>query len=75
MRLSETVKASLNVPLQTKLVLIILDGLPWRNWQPFTDNLEDWVHFGTAMAHALGAAVNVGALLRVDPYWDVAAGT
>jgi predicted AlkP superfamily pyrophosphatase or phosphodiesterase len=34
--------------LRTKLLLIILDGLPWRNWQPFMGNLEGWVQSGQA---------------------------
>jgi predicted AlkP superfamily pyrophosphatase or phosphodiesterase len=34
--------------LRTKLLLIILDGLPWRNWQPFMGNLEGWVQSGHA---------------------------
>lgn len=36
------------MPLSSKLLLIILDGLPWRNWQPFMGNLEGWVQAGQA---------------------------
>jgi predicted AlkP superfamily pyrophosphatase or phosphodiesterase len=34
--------------LKTKLLLIILDGLPWRNWRKFMGNLEGWVQSGDA---------------------------
>ena len=34
--------------LTSKLLLIILDGLPWRNWKPFRGNLEGWVQSGEA---------------------------
>jgi predicted AlkP superfamily pyrophosphatase or phosphodiesterase len=36
------------MPLQTKLLLIVLDGLPWRNWRKFMGNLEGWVQSGEA---------------------------
>jgi predicted AlkP superfamily pyrophosphatase or phosphodiesterase len=36
------------MPLKSKLLLIILDGLPWRNWKPFMGNLEGWVQSGEA---------------------------
>ncbi len=36
------------MPLKSKLLLIILDGLPWRNWKPFMGNLEGWVQSGQA---------------------------
>jgi len=36
------------MPLSSKLLLIVLDGLPWRNWQPFMGNLEGWVQSGAA---------------------------
>lgn len=36
------------MPLRTKLLLIILDGLPWRNWEPFMGNLEGWRLAGEA---------------------------
>ena len=36
------------MPLSSKLLLIILDGLPWRNWKPFMGNLEGWVQSGDA---------------------------
>ncbi|MFY0616551.1 alkaline phosphatase family protein [Shimia sp.] len=31
-----------------KLLLIILDGVPWRNWERLFGNLEGWVADGTA---------------------------
>ena len=34
--------------LNTKLLLIVLDGLPWRNWRRFMGNLEGWVQSGDA---------------------------
>ncbi len=34
--------------LKTKLLLIVLDGLPWRNWRRFMGNLEGWVQSGEA---------------------------
>ena len=34
--------------LNTKLLLIVLDGLPWRNWKKFMGNLEGWVQSGEA---------------------------
>jgi predicted AlkP superfamily pyrophosphatase or phosphodiesterase len=36
------------MPLASKLLLIILDGLPWRNWKPFMGNLEGWAQSGEA---------------------------
>jgi predicted AlkP superfamily pyrophosphatase or phosphodiesterase len=36
------------MPLSSKLLLIILDGLPYRNWKPFMGNLEGWVQSGDA---------------------------
>jgi predicted AlkP superfamily pyrophosphatase or phosphodiesterase len=36
------------MPLSSKLLLIILDGLPWRNWRRFMGNLEGWVQSGEA---------------------------
>jgi predicted AlkP superfamily pyrophosphatase or phosphodiesterase len=36
------------MPLRSKLLLIILDGLPWRNWKPFMGNLEGWAQSGEA---------------------------
>jgi predicted AlkP superfamily pyrophosphatase or phosphodiesterase len=36
------------MPLRTKLLLIVLDGLPWRNWRKFMGNLEGWVGSGDA---------------------------
>ncbi len=34
--------------LNTKLLLIILDGVPWRNWRRLFGNLEGWVQSGDA---------------------------
>ena len=34
--------------LKAKLLLIILDGLPWRNWRKYMGNLEGWVQSGDA---------------------------
>ena len=31
-----------------KLLLIILDGVPWRNWRRLFGNLEGWVASGEA---------------------------
>jgi predicted AlkP superfamily pyrophosphatase or phosphodiesterase len=36
------------MPLRSKLLLIVLDGLPWRNWRKFMGNLEGWVQSGEA---------------------------
>ena len=34
--------------LATKLLLIILDGVPYRNWRRLMGNLEGWVQSGEA---------------------------
>ncbi|MDA5556644.1 alkaline phosphatase family protein [Shimia sp. MMG029] len=34
--------------MDRKLLLIILDGVPWRNWERLFGNLEGWVADGTA---------------------------
>ncbi len=34
--------------LKAKLLLVVLDGLPWRNWRRYMGNLEGWVQAGTA---------------------------
>ncbi|RUU09197.1 alkaline phosphatase family protein, partial [Mesorhizobium sp. M6A.T.Ca.TU.002.02.2.1] len=34
--------------LNTKLLLIILDGVPYRNWRRLMGNLEGWVQSGEA---------------------------
>ncbi|TIN19355.1 MAG: alkaline phosphatase family protein, partial [Mesorhizobium sp.] len=34
--------------LETKLLLIILDGVPYRNWRRLMGNLEGWVQSGEA---------------------------
>ena len=36
------------MPLQSKLLLIILDGVPWANWTRLMGNLEGWVQAGEA---------------------------
>lgn len=36
------------MPLSRKLILIVLDGLPWRNWTPLMGNLEGWAQAGEA---------------------------
>lgn len=34
--------------MENKLLLIILDGVPWRNWRRLFGNLEGWVDSGDA---------------------------
>ena len=34
--------------MENKLLLIILDGVPWRDWTRLFGNLEGWVHSGAA---------------------------
>ena len=34
--------------MNNKLLLIIVDGVPWRNWRRFFGNLEGWVETGEA---------------------------
>jgi predicted AlkP superfamily pyrophosphatase or phosphodiesterase len=34
--------------MKSKLLLIILDGVPWRNWRRLFGNLEGWVQSGEA---------------------------
>lgn len=36
------------MPLDMKLLLILLDGVPWRNWVRLMGNLEGWVQSGEA---------------------------
>jgi predicted AlkP superfamily pyrophosphatase or phosphodiesterase len=36
------------MPLKSKLLLIVLDGVPWRNWRRLFGNLEGWVQSGEA---------------------------
>jgi predicted AlkP superfamily pyrophosphatase or phosphodiesterase len=36
------------MPLKSKLLLIVLDGVPWRNWRRLMGNLEGWVQSGEA---------------------------
>ena len=58
-----------------KLLLIILDGVPERNFRRLFGNLEGWVEYGDGarLEDALGAAVDLGPLLRLDPYRRAAA--
>ncbi|MCB2093326.1 MAG: alkaline phosphatase family protein [Rhodobacteraceae bacterium] len=34
--------------MQNKLLLIVIDGVPWRNWRRLFGNLEGWVDNGAA---------------------------
>lgn len=34
--------------MQNKLLLLIIDGVPWRNWRSLFGNLEGWVDSGEA---------------------------
>ena len=34
--------------MQNKLLLIVIDGVPWRNWRRLFGNLEGWVDSGEA---------------------------
>ncbi|MBD9371056.1 alkaline phosphatase family protein [Rhizobium sp. ARZ01] len=36
------------MPLKSKLLLIILDGVPYKNWRRLMGNLEGWVRSGEA---------------------------
>jgi predicted AlkP superfamily pyrophosphatase or phosphodiesterase len=36
------------MPLKNKLLLIILDGVPYRNFRTYMGNLEGWVSSGDA---------------------------
>ena len=36
------------MPLRSKLLLIIIDGVPYRNWRRLMGNLEGWVQSGEA---------------------------
>lgn len=43
--------------MQRKLLLIILDGVPWRNWRRLFGNLEGWVDSGEARVWKLRAVL------------------
>ncbi|TPW25928.1 alkaline phosphatase family protein [Pararhizobium mangrovi] len=43
--------------MQTKLLLIILDGVPWRNWRRLMGNLEGWVENGDAQVRRMRAVL------------------
>ena len=37
-----------------KLLVIIVDGVPWRNWRRLFGNLEGWVQSGEARQNICG---------------------
>ena len=41
----------------TKLLLIILDGVPYRNWRRLFGNLEGWVESGEAQVRRMRAVL------------------
>ena len=41
----------------TKLLLIILDGVPYRNWRRLFGNLEGWVEQGEARVRRVRAGL------------------
>ncbi|MBD3662622.1 alkaline phosphatase family protein [Sulfitobacter aestuariivivens] len=43
--------------MNRKLLLIILDGVPWRNWRRLFGNLEGWVDSGDARVWKLRAVL------------------
>ncbi|MDX2484727.1 MAG: alkaline phosphatase family protein [Pseudodonghicola sp.] len=43
--------------MQNKLLLIILDGVPWRNWRRLFGNLEGWVANGDAQVWKIRAVL------------------
>ena len=45
------------MPLSSKLLLIILDGVPWRNWRRLFGNLEGWVQSGEARGWKMRAVL------------------
>ncbi len=45
------------MPLSSKLLLIILDGVPWRNWRRLFGNLEGWVQSGEARVWKMRAVL------------------
>ena len=45
------------MPLKSKLLLIILDGVPYRNWRRLMGNLEGWVQSGDARVWKMRAVL------------------
>ncbi|TDK41112.1 alkaline phosphatase family protein [Antarcticimicrobium luteum] len=43
--------------MKNKLLLIILDGIPWRNWRRLFGNLEGWVDSGDARVWKIRAVL------------------
>ncbi|TDE36749.1 alkaline phosphatase family protein [Antarcticimicrobium sediminis] len=43
--------------MQNKLLLIILDGVPWRNWRRLFGNLEGWIANGDAQVWKIRAVL------------------
>ena len=43
--------------MDKKLLLIILDGVPWRNWERLFGNLEGWVESGEARKWRMSAVL------------------
>lgn len=43
--------------MKNKLLLIILDGVPWRNWRRLFGNLEGWVDSGEARVWKMRAVL------------------
>ncbi len=41
--------------MEKKLLLLIIDGVPWRNWRRFFGNLEGWVETGEAQVWKIRA--------------------
>jgi predicted AlkP superfamily pyrophosphatase or phosphodiesterase len=45
------------MPLSSKLLLIVVDGVPWRNWRRLFGNLEGWVASGDAQVWKMRAVL------------------
>ncbi|PSM17563.1 MULTISPECIES: alkaline phosphatase family protein [Nitratireductor] len=45
------------MPVSSKLLLIVLDGVPWRNWRRLFGNLEGWVQSGEARVWKMRAVL------------------
>lgn len=43
--------------MNNKLLLIILDGVPWRNWRSLFGNLEGWVDSGEAQVWKMRSVI------------------
>lgn len=43
--------------MPSKLLLIIIDGVPWRNWRRYFGNLEAWVDSGEAQVWKIRATL------------------